>query len=403
MSDTIDAATAAAEQSSAPIDPNAVSTPNPVEGDIPVKEPVDKDVKPDAKDDAKPERSSSVRDALKKADAELRAKAEKADTPDPKALKAAPEKAVEPKDKAKAAEAEAPKRGEDGKFAAKEPAQAVEKAATAQEPQGSTEPADKTAQTLREAPKRFDDAAKAEWEKAPEAVRGATQRVIRELESGLEKYRADYEPIKAYNELAKQHGTSIKDALDRYTGLERMLGSQNQQEKLAGIQQVFDYAGINLREFAAHVAGQTPEQGAVQQEAMLRELRQEIAGLKQQLGGVSTDMQQRQEQEVLSQIQQFAADKPRFDEIAEDIAFFLQSGKAQNLQDAYELAERLNPAPAQAIAPAQTRSDPITPEAQTLKGSKSVSGAPSAGASPARAQSSSSIKEALKRAAAQVS
>lgn len=400
MSDTIDAAPAAAEQSSAPVDPAAVSTPNPVEGDIPVKEPVEKAAKLEPKDEAKPERSASVREALKKADADLRAKSDKAD---PKALKDAPEKTAEPKDKTKPVDAEAPKRGDDGKFTPKEPAQAAGKPATAQEPQKEADTPDKAAQTLREAPKRFDDAAKAEWEKAPEAVRGATQRVIRELESGIEKYRADYEPIKAYNDLAKQHGTSIKDALDRYTGLEKMLGSQNQQEKLAGIQQVFDYAGINLREFAAHIAGQTPEQGAAQQEATLRELRQEIAGLKQQLGGVSTNMQQRQEQEVLTQIQQFAADKPRFDEIAEDIAFFLQSGKAQSLQDAYELAERLNPAPATAIAPAQTRSDPITPEAQTLKGSKSVSGAPSAGASPAKAQSSSSIKEALKRAAAQVS
>lgn len=388
MSDTIDAAPAAAEPSSAPVDQPQVSTPNPIEGDIPVKEP---EAKPEPKPDDKPEPKRSVSDALRKAEADLKAKAEKPD------VKAAPD----PKAKADPVKTEGPARDETGKFAAREPAQGTEAPKEGETPAKPAEQAEKPASQFRDPPKRFSDDAKAAWETAPEPVKAEVHRAVRELESGLEKYRTEYEPLKPYNDLAKQHGTSIKDALDRYTGLERMLGSPDQNQKLAGLQQVFDYAGISPRQFAAQIMGQTPEQGAVQQDQTLRELRQEIASLKQQLGGVSTNMQQRQEQEVLSKIQQFAADKPRFDELSEDIAFFLKSGRTQDLQEAYQLAERLNRAPAPQSPPAQTRIEP-TPEAQTLKGSKSVSGAPSLGASPAKGQPSSSIKEALKRAAAHV-
>jgi len=393
MSDTIDAAPAAAEPSNAPVDQAPVQTPNPVEAELPVKEP---EAKPEPKADEKgqdkePAPKRSVSDALKKAEADLREKATKPETDKPEA-----------KDKAKPVETEARQRDDTGKFAAKEPVEGQDKPKEATETAKAADTPDKQSAPFRDPPKRFSEDAKAAWETAPDPVKAEVHRAMRELEGGIEKYRAEYEPIKPYADLAKQHGTSVKDALDRYTGLEKMLGSQDQNEKFAGLQQVFDYAGINPREFAAQLMGQTPEQGAVQQDNTIRELRQELAAIKQQLGGVSTSMQERQQQEVLSSVQQFAADKPRFDELAEDIVFFLTSGRTQDLQEAYQLAERLNPAPAPQPALAQTQPEP-TPEAHTLKGSKSVSGAPSNGASRPNAQPSSSIKEALKRAAAQAS
>ncbi|TPK16669.1 hypothetical protein FJ872_17865 [Mesorhizobium sp. B2-5-9] len=260
--------------------------------------------------------------------------------------------------------------------------------------------------THQDMPARFksDTAASAEWEKAPEAVKAAVHRSFRELEAGIEKHRAsaeEFEPLKPYSELAKQHGTTIPKALDNYLGLEKMLSSQDQGQKMAGLQRVFDYAGVNIRDFAARVMGQTPDQVSSSQDATIRELRQELAGIKQQVGGVTNTIQQQHVATVNGQVQAFAADHPRFDELAEDIAFFLKSGKTKDLAEAYKLAERLNPAPvAEVTAAPQTRTTDNL-EAQTLKGGKSVTGAPSAGSDPATKRASTSIKDSLRRAMAQ--
>ncbi|WFU37323.1 hypothetical protein QA640_22795 [Bradyrhizobium sp. CB82] len=74
---------------------------------------------------------------------------------------------------------------------------------------------------------------------------------------------------------------------------------------------------------------------AARDEATILELRNEIAELKRE----------KQETDYTTEIvMKFAADHPRLEELSEDIVFFLDSGRAEDLAEAYELAERLNPA-----------------------------------------------------------
>jgi hypothetical protein len=49
-------------------------------------------------------------------------------------------------------------------------------------------------------------------------------------------------------------------------------------------------------------------------------------------------------------VAKFASDpaNPRFEELSDDIAFFLKSGRTKDLAEAYQLAERLNPTPSEA-------------------------------------------------------
>lgn len=386
MSDVNGAAPAAAEQASLPMEaPEQVQPPAPIESKGPSPEPKAEPVKD------KP--SPTISDALKKANEKVKADATAKDAkPDAKEPAKADAKVEAKADKAEA-KSDGPARGEDGKFAPKDPAKTEAKA------EAKTEtPKDAP---FREAPKRFSEDAKAAWEKAPDPVKAEAHRAIKELENGINEYRQKYEPLKQYDDLARQNNTSIKDALDRYTGLERALASQNPQEKFSAIQKVFDYAGINMREFAAQLAGVTPEQASVHQENTIRELRMELAAIKEQVGGVTGHLQQQQEASVMSQIDAFTKDHPRFDELADDIAFFLQHNRAKDLQEAYELAERLKPAPVKASALSPVI--PEQPEAHTLRGQKSVAGSPSAGSSPVKGKSSPSIKEALQRALAKAS
>jgi len=378
MTDTVDngAAPAAAEQQLAPINEAPANTPNPVDSSGPEKapEPVVEAPKP----------SSSVKEAIERAEAKIAEKA-KAEA---KPVDAKPEVKAEPK-----------ARDEAGKFAAKAPTEPQQAAPVEQKQPAVTEQPVKPTQ-FSEAPKRFSDDGKAAWQAAPEPVRAEIHRAVKELETGLSQYREVVEPLKPYLDLAKQNNTTINKALDQYIGLERALKSQDVATKLTGIEEVFRHAGISPRDYAAHILGQTPDQVQSQQDSTINELRQHISRLEQQLGGVTQTMEQQRKSATLTEINKFAADHPRFEELADDIAFFMESGRATDLSDAYELAQRLNPAPATASTPAPVIPAQPAADAHT-KGTKSISGSPAPGSSPAAKRApSKSNREALDRALA---
>lgn len=295
-------------------------------------------------------------------------------------------------------------RNADGTFKAKTDTPAENKAEKApdkpQDGDKTKEAAKDTAEkpaTFGEAPSRFSADAKAAWANAPEPVRAEIHRAVSELEKGIQQYKSEFDPLKPYVEMAKQHNTSVPKALDNYINLERTLMSDPER----GMQMVADYAGIDLRAFAAKLAGQTLDEAASKTDQVIRELNSKIANLEQQLGGVSTTIQEQRHQGVLSQVEAFAADHPRFEELATDIEFFIKSGRTQDLQEAYELAERLNPAP-QAPAPAAPAAPQPDRAAQTRKGSLSVTGAPSSGSDPAIRKPPSSAREAIDHAFASI-
>lgn len=336
-------------------------------------------------------------------------------------------------DKAKAeVEAKLPERGENGKFVAKDkpkddatkedaapPAEkAAEKPVEAKEPAEAPKAQEKAPEAtqqqpaaqqpsspIHEPPARFDDAAKAEWQSAPESVKGAVHRTIRELEQGHQKFKADAEAfheVREFHELAQQSGTTMRQAMTNYVNAERMLA----QDPIKGLEHICSQMGYSLRDVAAHVMGQKPEQVEANRDREMVALKQEIQGLKQQLGGFTQNIEQQRVQTVQQQLAQFTKDHPRVSELEEDMAFFLKSGRAKDLQEAYELADRLNPqAPGTPLIPAsppalaqtQTQPKPANPAGQ-----KSVSGAPATGSDPASSKNAPapSIRDALKRAKA---
>lgn len=366
----------------APVPDNAVSPGNPISSTGPTVEP----------EAEKP--SGTPQEAIQRATAKVAAKnAEKeaGAKVDPKA---------EPKADAKDAK-EPPARGENGKFAAKDPA----KAAPAEPVKDAAKPADpvKPSHTAEDAPARFTETAKAKWHAADPEIRGEVLRMQRELTDGFQKYKQAAErdtQLNEFHEMAQKGGTTVKEALSRYVGIENKLRS----DLLGGLDEIISNATqgkLSLREIAAHVMGQTPEQNASQQDTLIRELRHELSTLKQQVTGVTQTIQQQTERATMSEIQKFAADHTRFDELANDIAFFMQSGRAKDLAEAYELAERLNPAAPVASAPPATPAKADPPPLNPA-GSKSIAGAPSSGSTPVIPDNRPvpTIEESLKRALA---
>jgi len=337
------------------------------------------------------EAAKTPREALQKAMEKVKAgqedvKAEPKPVKEPVAAKAEPQKPAEP---VKAAAERAP----DGKFAPK----AVEgQPVTETPPAAKPEPG-----SIHEAPARFDAAAKAEWANAPESVKGAVHRTVREMEAGLEEHRQRWEPIKRYDDMAKQYGTDLPAALDRYVAMDTMLSEDLAQ----GIDSIIrDKTGnqMGLREFIGQLTGQQPDQSQTQNDATIHSLRQQITNLERQLGGVTSHIQSQTQRSIETSVSSFAQDKADFEALSPKIVEHIRAGK--DLPAAYEAAktEMAELARSLGFVPAQTQPLSPAPTTPLLKpaGQKSISGAPSTGSDPASQRKDApipSIREALKR------
>lgn len=242
----------------------------------------------------------------------------------------------------------------------------------------------------REAPPRMSEAAKADWASTPESVRGDIHRVQQEFGKAYSQLKpmADaYQPVARFDQMARQHGTTLEKALTNYVGMEQKLRS----DVIGGLDVIINNLGlkaqdgspIGLRDIAYHVLSQSPEQlaqlqqGNVQKAAgqQIGALHQEIAGLKNALHQMHSAQQFTYTQ---AQVNQFADSHPRFDELIPLIERELQLGF--DLETAYRRAELLNPA---STAP-QTRATAAQTRAPA---DKSISGSPGAAvtAAPRRA------------------
>lgn len=288
-------------------------------------------------------------------------------------------------------------RDEAGRFAkqAAQPQEAVKPVAKVQTPVQAPE----TPATSVQPPQRFVKMAQEAWAQVPEVVRSEVARMEQELTKGLNEYQTRWEPLKPFDEMARQGGTSLPEALERYTAMENML----QADPVRGVVTLCQNLGVDpalmAQALTQAVSGQQPTGGASPEVASLKA---EIQRLQDQINGVGQTITKR---DVQAQVEAFAKDKPRFDELSGTIAEMLQTGFAKDLQDAYDKAERLNPAqsPAPAIEPAPMAETPAPPQAQTpKKASLTITGSPASGSNPGSRKPAGSIREALQTAFSQV-
>lgn len=293
-----------------------------------------------------------------------------------------------------------PARDDQGRFKAAEDAAtkpANEPAAPAQKPAVPEAKTPEPPKPVHDAPARFSPDAKAAWANVPDAVKAEVRRAIGEMETGLGEYQKRFEKLKPFDERAKREGTTVEAALQNYIGLAEGLRSTDPRQQMETITRIFEFIGTTPQKFAAWITGQKPDQVQAQNDSTIAALRREIAELKQGFGAIKTDMQSREEQAVQEHINQFAKDKPRFQELRGTMSQLIQGGIAQDLQDAYEMAERLNPA-AQPAAPPPPAAKPQPQPAANL----SISGAPRTGSNPAQPKPVTSIRDAIRRAQSRV-
>lgn len=371
--------------------PQAPTAPNPINVQPSVE---NGGIKPESQSSEAPKAKPTASDAIKAAQEKLAAdEAKKAQT--------------EKSDKA---------RGDDGKFAPKTPAPQSNEAPKVAEAKttANTVPVADTSQSegrvsKYEPPARFNDQGKSEWANVPENVQAEVHRSIKNLEDGLQKHREGaekWEAIKRFDDLARHYGRQggLQDTLRQLEEFENLMD----RDKMGGLQMIARQYGINLQEAAAAILGQNPNQQVAAIHRENEQLRAEIAAM-------------RQAQQLPDAIGQWASQpgRERFEELQQDITFFLKS-MAFNTQDpmeklaiAYDMADRFRPATAnassaQAAAPTTQTSpvaEPASPAAPRPNpaGQKSISGAPSSGNSSGGKKRILSASEALSQAMARAS
>lgn len=314
-------------------------------------------------EDAKTEKGAEPKDPVKEEKAEPKGEGDKA-----KDEKAERERAKDGKF-AKTEKVETPVEGKEG---------APEKVATEQD--GSERRPSEGRQHV-EPPARFLPKEKELWGNVPNSVKSAIQRISQEYETEVTQHREaseNWQKLSKFDQMAKQHGTSVSDALERYTALDGLLQSQ----PLEAIRQIMATRGITPEQYAHHVLNNPDAHRAPAAPAAPDPVVQQMNGKVEQLE--ATIEQMRQQQAAAQIIEPFRAANPRYDELQDDIALFLQSGKIpaslspqERLEAAYDMAVRINPTSAVAAAPvAEAIAAKTERPAKLDAGTKSIRGAP---------------------------
>lgn len=359
----------------------------------------------------------TTREALRKAAEKVNAEPASPLKVEPKAAEPGPKEAPVA-DKGKAADIkadttkvvepvkDAPVRAADGKFVSADPAKAADAAKVAEPAKVPALPS----HTAEAPPARMSAKAKEEWASLPEESRAEVSRMEKEFTAGFAKYKSAAERdagLAEFHDMAAKSQKELRNVVAEYVSMENLL----RQDTVKGIELICKNAGLSPRDVAAKILGQAPDAAASAADQRVIALEKELASLKTGLGSIQAERQKQHTDATTQSVTEFAAAHPRFDELAEDIAFFLKTRHPGDLAKAYEAADRLNPAPASSKpepvpAPAASTAAPViakptlVPASSSDAGTKSIAGAPSAGSDPVRKQPSSSIKEALIKARA---
>lgn len=247
-------------------------------------------------------------------------------------------------DKLEAAETEKAEkpRDEKGKFAkgvVQEPTETPEK--TEEQPEVTEQP--ETPPVEAEQPKRNPFNA---WKKEAQAMLSTlppeAQAMIEEREAqfhkGLEQYREGARSwqsfsnvVKPYQEYMQSLGVSLEEAVPRLIEAERVLRTAPPQEKANLFLQLAHDYGIDINYLT-----QVPF------DPYKYRMEQQLLQQQQAIQQLSQSRQMAEEQQIGQTIASFAQEHEFFDDVRDTMADLLERGLANDLEDAYSKAVRLN-------------------------------------------------------------
>jgi hypothetical protein len=316
--------------------------------------------------------------------------------------------------------AEAPKddraREADGRFkvaekAAEKPVQAVPKVEGTQVAEPTAAPAHNPAQ----APWSWSAPAKAEFANLPQTVRDAIAKRETEVAQGLSRM-SDYKPLDQYVEMAKESGTTLHEALSKYTSIEDAF----RKDPIVGLAEVCKNMGLSPRAIHQELGRRlgiqpgAPQQPGQQPQApqLSPEYLDRLNRLENAFGTREQQFARQEEASRADAIQNFfsSPDHPYAENVADTMAQLITLDKSkrsltEKLKSAYEQAIWVNPEVRDVLfkqgVASQSGSIPAKADAaaRARQAAKATVGAPGNGVAPqASAPASQSTREALRAA-----
>lgn len=242
-------------------------------------------------------------------------------------------------------------RDEQGRFAAKPAAEQQAKPADAAQPKPGEEQAQSETQqpAVADAPRPppgWSVASKQAFDALPPSVKADIAKRETEINQGFAELR-EYRDLRPYKDMAAQHGTTIRGALDNYIAAEKLLTEKPRE----GIVYLAQRYGVDLRSFGVQTTGQQPHQTRAAGQPGLQPLAQAIAPLAQKVVALERVIGQQQAQqlegrkaELGSQIEAFGANPANkwFDNVLPDMVRIMRSAPGTPLQKAYDDACYMN-------------------------------------------------------------
>jgi hypothetical protein len=202
------------------------------------------------------------------------------------------------------------------------------------------------AQKLEKAPGSWKPAAREKWASVDPTIREEIYRREAEISRGLNQSTKDASFGREINEIVApyQHtfraaGTDAKTAVSKLLETDAVLRYGTPIDKAQRAYEILSYYGVDVQALGALIMGEQPPQQQVDPQ---------VAALQQRLAALESGNQSQQEQFVSSlktELETFASDPKNefYRDVRLDMATLLESGRAKDLQDAYDKAIWANP------------------------------------------------------------
>lgn len=260
-------------------------------------------------------------------------------------------------------------------------------------------------------------ALKAKFAELPPEWREAFHKRDEDVNTAKAQWDTKAARLNRYDEILAPH----KDAwavqgLDDHQAVARLVAAEKvlRETPAQGILYLAQSYGVDLRSLVGQPgAPAQPQAQAATADPVLTQLQSQVQTLQEALEKQSQTASQASLAQAQAQIQSFATDPANlyFENVKDDVALLLESGRAQTLKDAYEMAIWANPetrpllvaqaaAEREAAALAKAKEEAAKAKAaQARAASGSVTGAPTPGAVAPTAPKDS-LREELKAAMA---
>jgi hypothetical protein len=268
---------------------------------------------------------------------------------------------------------------------------------------------------------------KSEWDKLPEHIRADIAKREKEVADGFAQYEGMRE-LRPYVEMARGQGQTLKQALDRYVGIENALRTPQALQAILHIAGNAGYSPQRLVQELAPQLGLSPgqQQGNYQDQgaqppfdpSMLQQhlnpLMQEVSQLKSLYQQQSEAQRAREMSTIGTVLERFKSDpahryyenvEPQMTQLFERGVVTRTGDYAADLKTAYDMACRLDPEISELLLNeriAKTEAARIQTEKETAEkarlASRSITGSPSSAPSRDGGEGGDSIEDDVRRA-----